>query len=286
MKALKKILYPNLAFVIVLFPIAIGLVTYSLVKSDVNSFLKYFSYVLSFYSLLIVCLRIPNIINYVKKIKKENKLISRYFEDVQFRINISLYGQLLWNTAYAVFQLILGLTTKSFWFYTMACYYILLASIRLFLSKHTKKYKPGELIEVELKKYNLCGWLLLVMNFIVSIMIFFFIYLDKNIIHGQIITIGIATYTFITFSLAIKNAITYRKYNSPVYSAAKIINLLCGCVSMMTLTVTMLTTFGGEDSATFNKVIMFITGAAVSIFILLMAIIMIKSSSKKLKEAY
>ena len=122
------------------------------------------------------------------------------------------------------------------------------------------------------------------MNTAVTVIIFFIIHFDRTFYHHQITTIALAAYTFLTFSLSIYNFIKYRKYNSHVYSAAKTINLICACVSMMTLTTTMLTTFGNNDVLKFKKVLLGIVGGLVSVFILATSIQIIVYTRKKIKE--
>ena len=106
-KILKKILFPNLIFTIMLFPISMVILILTMVFLGSKSVVSYISYLLSFYALLILCLKAPIFINFFKKIKNENKYILRYREDVNLRINISLYGSLIINVIYSIFQLCL-----------------------------------------------------------------------------------------------------------------------------------------------------------------------------------
>lgn len=283
MKFIKKILYPHPALIIVLFPVSMVLMICSLLYFGSTEIISIVSYALSFYSLSLVCLRIPNLIVWVKKIKNDNKYIKKLTTDTHFRINITLYSSLIWNIAYALFQLCLGFYHKSFWFYSMATYYIMLGVMRFFLVRYTLKYKAGELYEIELKKYNLCGWLLLVMNVAVSIIIFFIIYWGRTFYHHQITTIALAAYTFVTFTFAIVNFVKYRKYNSPIYLAVKAISLVAACVSMVTLTTTMLTTFGDADMLEFKNIILTLVGSAVAIFIITISVLIIIKTKKQLK---
>lgn len=283
-KVFKKILYPHIIFTIVLFIASIVSLVIALFKTSDTSIIRYFLYGLSFCSLLILSLRIPSIIKYFKRLKYENKYLSRWFTDPNLRINVSLYSSSVWDLVYAIFQLALGIYNKSFWFYTLFGYYFLLSLMRYYLSSHTKKYKPQEMLELEIKKYNLCGWLLLLMNIFVSVMLFFFIYWDKTIYHHEIITIAIATYTFTIFIVAIVNYFRYKKYKSLIYSIVKTISLICASVSMITLTVTMLTTFGENSNEKFNRIMIMFVGVVVSLFIIIMSISMIVISKKKKKE--
>ena len=283
-KIVNKLLFPHMALVLVLFPVSMALLICSMVFLGTESVLSYVSYMFSFYSLTIVCLRIPQIIEFIKKYKNSNKLLVRYQNDINFRINLSLYLSLVLNIAYSIFQLCLGLYHKSFWFISMSVYYVLLSLVRFYLVNHTKKNKPGEDLLIEYKRYNICGWVMLLMNLIVTSIIFFIIHFDRTFYHHQITTIALAAYTFLTFSLSIYNFIKYRKFNSPVYSAAKSINLVAACVSMMTLTTTMLTTFGGEDVVEYKKLLLTMVGVFVSLFILTISIQIIIFTSKNLKK--
>lgn len=282
MKKIKKIIYPHIVILLSFVPISFSLLIYSLIYLGTHSIISYVSYILSFYSLLIFCFRIPNMINYFKKVKDENKYLKRLFNDVHFRINLSLYGTLIINIIYSIFQLGLGFYHNSFWFYSMAIYYFLIALMRFYLVRHTRNYKPGEELEIELKKYRFCGWILLLMNVSVSIIIFFMIYWNRTFVHHEITTIALAAYTFFTFTLAIINLVKYRKYNSPIYIATKSINLVVSSVSMITLETTMLTTFGGNDDPLFRTLILSLSGGAVAIFILIMAILIIVKANRAL----
>ena len=279
-----SLLYPHLAVIICLLPVAVAFLVLSLIYLGNDSILAILSYLLAFYVLLVVCFRIPNMIKFFKTLKQENKLLQKWFSDVHLRMNVSLYGSLIWNIAFAVFQLALGFYHKSFWFLAMFVYYFMLGLIRFFLFKHTRKYKPNEQQQIELKKYIASGWLLLIMNVALAVIVFFIVYWNKTFNHHMIITIAMAAYTFFTFTFAIINLVKYKKYNSPIYSAAKTITLISACVSMLTLETTMLTTFATEENPLLNQLMLSATGLAVIGFAITMSIIMIVKGSKQIKN--
>ena len=156
--------------------------------------------------------------------------------------------------------------------------------MRFFLVKHTRKYKANEQAHIELKKYIICGWLLLTMNLALSAIVFFMVYFNRTFYHHMITTIAMAAYTFLTFAFAIVNLVKYRKYKSPIYSAAKTISLIAGAVSMLTLETTMLTTFGTTESPLFSQIMLSLTGVAVIGFAITMSIIMLVKGNKQLKK--
>lgn len=280
----KALLFPHIAIMIVLLPIATVFLVYSMVFMGTNSVIAIVSYVLAFYTLMVWCLRIPDIIRFFKTFKDENRYVRRWNEDTRLRVNVSLYGSFFWNAAYAVFQLGLGFWHRSFWFFSMAGYYICLALVRFYLSRHTRKYAPGEKMLTELKKYRTCGIVFLLMNLALSTMVFFMVYFNRTFHHHEITTIAMAAYTFTTFTMTIISIVKYRKYESPVYSATKAISLASACVSMLTLTATMLTTFGdGTNDLLMRKIMLGATGTAVCLLVIVMAIYMIVQSSKQMK---
>lgn len=277
------LLYPHLAVIICLLPISIAFLVYSLIYLGTESMIAIMSYLLAFYVLLVICFRIPRIIDFFQTFKRENKYMQKWSSDVHLRMNVSLYGSLIWNVVFAIFQLGLGFYHNSLWFYAMFIYYTILGVMRFFLVKHTTRYKANEQEVKELKNYILSGWLLLMMNLALGVIVFFIVYLNKTFEHHMISTIALATYTFFTFTYAIINLFKYKKYNSPVYSASKNITLTAGVVSMFTLETTMLTTFGTTDSALFSQIILSITGVVVIGFAITMALIMIVKGNKLLK---
>ena len=279
-----SLLYPHIAVIICLLPVSVAFLVLSLIYLGTESILAILSYMLAFYVLLAICFRVPRMIKFFKTFKQENKYMQKWFSDIHLRVNVSLYGSLIWNIAFAIFQLGLGFYHKSFWFYSMFAYYVMLGVMRFFLVKHTRKYEANEQEEIELKKYVVSGWLLLFINLALALMVFFIVYWNRTFHHHMITTIAMAAYTFFTFIFAIVNLVKYNKYKSPVYSSAKTISLIAGSVSMLTLETTMLTTFGSGDSPMFRQIILSITGVVVIGFAITMAVIMIVKGMRKLNN--
>ena len=281
----KALLFPHIAIMIILVPISTVFLVYSMVFLGTESITAIISYVLSAYTLTVWCFKIPYLIKFFKTFKNENKYARRWQDDTRLRVNISLYGTLIWNTAYALLQLGMGFWHKTFWFYSLAGYYISLGVMRFFLVRHTSRHKPGEKMRVELIRYRACGIVFLIMNLALALMIFFMVYWNRTFNHHEITTIALAAYTFTSFTFAIINIIKYRKLGSPVYSASKAISLAAACVSMLTLESTMLTTFGKETmSLTGRRIFLGLSGGAISAFIIAMAIYMIVQGTKKIKQ--
>lgn len=281
----KALLFPHIALMIILVPIAIVFLVYSMVFLGTDSIPAIIAYVLSAYTLTVWCFKIPYLIRFFKSFKDENKYAQIWLKDTRLRVNVSLYGSLIWNVAYALLQLGMGFWHHTFWFYSLAGYYIALAVMRFFLVRYTSRHKPGERMREELVRYRACGIVFLLMNIALTLIIFFMVYWNRTFEHHEITTITLAAYTFTSLTMAIVNVVKYRKYKSPVYSASKAISLAAACVSMLTLESTMLTTFGdGTMDMTTRRIMLGATGGVISVFIIVMAIYMIVQSNKKIKQ--
>lgn len=283
-KICKRLLSPAWWVLLLLIPVSVFGLVYSLLFLGSDSILAILCYVLAFYTLLVLCWRTPRLIRFVKKIRQDNKYIRYWLENTRMRIFISLLGACFWNSGYALLQLWLGIKSHSFWFYSLTAYYLCLVLMRLFLISHTAKHQAEEDMQHQWRRYRACGGVLLVMTLALSGMILFMVRESERFIHGQIITIALAAYTFTSLTLAIVSTVRYRRYNSPVYSATRAIGLASGCVSMMTLEVTMLTTF---QDATMTKEVQSIflgaSGAVICLFIVTMAIFMMVTATHHIK---
>ena len=140
-------------------------------------------------------------------------------------------------------------------------------------------------MRTELVKYRACGWVFLLMNLALTLIIFFMLYWNRTFTHHMITAIAMAAYTFTAFTVAIINVVKYRKYNSPVFSASKAISFAAACVSMLTLTSTMLTTFSdGTMDVMTQKFMLGSVGFSVSGVVVIMAVAMIVKGTKQLEQ--
>ena len=281
----NALLFPPAAVLIVLTPVAAAALVYSMLRLEETSPVRIGSYVLAFYTLVVACAQIPNIVRSVGRIKKENKYIRIWTDDPRLRMNVTVSGSVLWNGVYGALQLGLGIYHRSAWFYSLAAYYVTLAIMRLSLVWYTMRHKPGEQMQQELVRYRACGWVFLLMNLALSGMMFYRIYENRFVQHYEITTIAMATYTFAMLTVAIVNVVRYRKYNSPVLSSAKAISLAAACVYMLTLENTMLVSFNkGAMPQQTVRLFLALSGGVVSAFIIAMAIYMIVQANRKLKS--
>lgn len=282
-KLVKKLLYPHIAIILILVPVSVAMLIYTFVFQNKDA-VAYISYFLSAYALTVVCLKTPLLISKAKKLKDTNPYIQMYLNNTSLRVKISLYSSLLMNTCYGIFQLGLGFLHRSMWFYSFALYYIMLAIMRYFLLHDIKLTSAEQNLTMEFKRYRFCGILLIAMNISLMIIVFFISWLQRSVQHHFITTIAMAAYTFWSFTKAIIQLAKYKKYNSPLFSATKIISLAAASVSLLTLESAMLNAFGENNSDSFRLIMTTLSGVAVCMFILIMALFMIIHANKNLKK--
>lgn len=281
----KAVLSPQRFILILLIPISTALLIYALTASKICAGIKYGSYTLSAYTLIVVCLKLPIFFHILEETAEKNKYIKKYRMDTGWRITISLYTSFAINAAYTLLQLGLGIIHDAVWYYSMTIYYLLLSVMRFYLLRYLKGgYAPGEDKNGELHRYRFCGIVLVGMNLTLAVIVYYITWQNKTFIHHTITTIAMAAYTFTSFTMAIINLIRYQKYQSPILSAAKAINFAAAMVSMLTLETTMLTVFEKGQKENFNRMITGITGTVITLTILIMAIYMIVKSTGKLRH--
>lgn len=291
-KILKQIFFlPPLITVMIAIP-AFAAVIYVLVK-DISGPLAYLSYLASAYALIVTGVRFPGRIRLIRHgiayHPLTRKILSvpvgrRYVEDVKFRAEVSLGMGFTVNLLYIAIKMAFGIYYRSTWFIALAMYYILLAVMRLLLLYRRNWPEGSARLELELRRYRLCGCILLIMNLALGGIVAFIVRYDRGYEYPGILIYAIAAYSFYAVIIAVINVVKFRKHGSPILSAAKAINLVAAMVSILSLETAMLSQFGNEDGPMFRKMMTACTGDGVCLIVLGMAIFMIAKSSKQIEQ--
>ena len=207
-------------------------------------------------------------------------LLRRIKQDRLFRIKMFLRLSVLCNIGYSIFLFVIGQIYSSKWFFVMSIYYELLSIARGFIFLQTNSTKD---LVSRVKSMRICGIFLFFINLVVSIMIFLLIFGGHSVKHHEITVITLAAYTFFTLTVAIISSIRFIKENNYIYTCIKIISLVSASVSMITLTNTMLATFG-EAEDRLKMIILPILSTFVSIFIIVCAIFLIYKANLDLRK--
>lgn len=252
--------------------------------------IAYAAYFLSAYALIITVTGITGIVRLVRQgidrhplVRKalDIPLVSRYLREDMFRAETGLYQGFFINLLYAGIKMFSGILYRSVWFITLAVYYILLAVMRASLLHYVRKSEKDKI--TEWKRYRLCGIILLFMNIALVGIVILVIYQNSGFEYPGMLIYVMAMYAFYATIMAVRNVVKFRKYGTPVISAAKVINLTAALVSMLSLETAMLTQFGAADDPAFRQIMTASTGAGISVIVVGMAVFMIVRSTKQMK---
>ena len=204
-----------------------------------------------------------------------SSLFDKIKNDTHYRIKIFLQISFVFNIAYSIFLFVVSQIYYSKWFFVMSIYYGLLSAARIFIfiQAQPKKDMRSNIITM-----RACGYFLLLINLVVSTIMFILTYRNNVIKHHEITVITLATYTFSSLTIAILGIIKHLKRNNHVYSCVKIISLTSASVSLATLTNTMLATFG-ENNLLLRNIILPSLCGIIAIFIIICAILMIRKAN-------
>ena len=300
MKRFKEIIY-KILFLPPLPTVIVAVAGYGLVIA-VAAFhidtpaVQYISYIASAYALTITITAIPRLRVFWRKASNDiqkhpvvekirgTKLGGKILDDVRFRTELSLYWGLLIIFLYIGIKLFSGIYYRSLWFVALAGYYILLSVMRFILIHKGKKRTEKISEESEIKRYRMCGITLLIMNQALAGIVIFMVYQNKGFDYPGLLIYAMAAYSFYSVITAVINLVKFRKHGSPLLSAAKVINLVAAMVSILSLETAMLAQFGGDDDMEFRRLMTGLTGGAVCVIVIAMAVFMLWKSARQLKK--
>lgn len=284
---LWKLLFPHTFLIFLLFNASVILLVYAFCDETCPELVAYISYFVSAYTLTVVCARMPGIIKKAKKCLYDNKYANKYLTEKELRIRISLYGGLVLNICFAIFKVIMGAMYQSKWLFAMAGYNTILSGMRFVLVYRDQTDKKKETDYEKrldgLHSYKVCGWLMLLLNSAISVIVAIVVVDNQVISYPGYMIYAIAAFTFYCLTMAIINMVKYWHRHNPVFSAVKRIEMAKALVSIFTLQVAMITQFGVEEGFDY-RIANGITGCAVCVIITVMAILMLKGVKKDYAE--
>lgn len=211
----------------------------------------------------------------MKKIKNFRKQI---LSDKRQRIFLFALFSLALNIAYAIYNIYLGISLKSYWSITMSVYYILLGTMRfnaVYIGAKIKKLPTKNRKSIELKVMKRNGVILLLMIVAISGTIVLTIKQNRIIIYDTIPMITIAAFTFYKIISAIINLVKAKSHGSPLLSTIRNISLADAAMSILPMQTSMIGSF--EENSNINFLLMTIfTGTGICLLFLLSGISMLR----------
>ncbi len=250
--------------------------------------IAYVIYVVSFYTLTVVCLAcwktVPGYYRSVKRKVYGNKFAKRYLTDVAFKTHVSLYRSLLINLLYVVINAVSAIIYSTHWFGIFAVYYAIMAMMGFLLVRYVGKKQIGTNRLGELKRSRLCAYILMTVNLSLAGAVLMMVYFNRGFEYQGFLIYVMAMYTFYITTTAIIDLVKYRKYNSPIMSISKIIKLAAALFSMLFLETAMFSQFGESMAVKIQQIMIMATGAGISVIVVTMSVYMIIRTTKEINE--
>lgn len=280
---LKKLLFPGWGWVIpaVLAGGASLSLTF-LVLGPEHPF-SYVSYVLSAYALTVFIAAVVPLFSSARRLAHSVPLTHRYLTDRYFKVRSSLLLSFFVNLFYAVMKFAYAVRDVSFWEGALAVYNVLLCAVRLYLIRRVPKDGQGQDLNRELRDYRMTGIFLITLDLALSGIATQIVRDGQGYHYSEILTIAMAAYAFYSLTIAIVNTVKFRKFHSPVLSAAKAVNLTTALVSIFNLETAMLSQFGEGDEG-LRLIVTACTAFAVCAIVLGTAVFMVVSANRKLRR--
>lgn len=284
----KKLLLPPLWLLVILTILSAAGLAYVFTAGLQESILSYFIYVLSFYTLTVVCIFCATVLPKQRKAIRQkiyaNPFGNRYMTDRAYRTSVSLHLSLVINLMYVAMNALSWYLYRSWWFVVLAVYYASLSIMRFLMVRYVRASEIGSNRLGELKISILCSSILLTLNFALSGAILMILYQNKGYEYSGILIYVMAMYTFYQTTHAIIDIIKYRKLGSPVMSTAKVVSLASALVSMLNLETAMFAQFGADMSKEDQRLMIILTGAGIAVAVITMSLYIIVRSSREIKQ--
>lgn len=284
----KKLIFPPVWLILLLTVFSAAGLVLVFVKGWSETPVAYVVYAVAFYtvSVLSVFLAVvlPKQCQTIRQKICDHPLGHRYMTDAAFKTHVKLYASLAINLLYVGVNVLSWFLYRSMWFVVLGTYYTILAVMRFLLVRYVRDNKIGKNRLGELQRAKLCSYILLLLNFVLTGAVMMILYQNKGYNYHGILIYIMASYTFYITVHAIVDLIKYRKYQSPVMTTSKIIALSAALVSMLNLETAMFSQFGADMSAAGKWLMIALTGAGVSVAVIVMSIVMIVKTSNEIKE--
>lgn len=284
----KKLLFPPTWLMVILVIVSAAALSLVFIKGWTETAIGYITYVLSFYTLSVVCvfctMVLPKQYKQIKEKIYNNPLGNRYMTDRVFRVNLSLSMSFVISMLYVGINLWSWHMLRSWWFMVLAVYYVIMAVMRFLLVRYVRIQKIGTNILSEWKRSRICAYILLLINLSLSGAVLMILYQSKGYDYPGMMIYVMAMYTFYSTIHAIVDIVKYRKLGSPIMSTAKIVSLSAALVSMLNLETAMFAQFGGDMALENQQLMIILTGAGVSIVVVTLSVILIVKATKAIRS--
>ena len=280
----NKIKQPNWWILVIFYVVFAGLISATLalvITNPKQSVIHYILYALSAvllaYFVYTIVFLAPKIRDVTIKLLRKNKFTNRLLDSYGYRTMIFAVISFAINIAYVVLQAVLGIIERSWWYISLAAYFLVLSLLKgcVFYSK----FKHDTEIS-QAKTYRNCGILFVFLTVAFSGIVLLIYTSNMYFEYAGLMIYVVATYTFYNAVMSIINFVKVRDHNNLYVRSIRNINLASSLVSIVVLQVAMFQAFAPESNRSIANAL---TGGAMSLAILVVGAIMIATANKKIK---
>lgn len=243
-------------------------------------------YVLSFYTLTVLCIwLVPVSVRYARKKKNAAANIEPAQQEKQLKVR--LHRGVLVNLIYGFVQITRGCLLGSAWVGANGIYNVTFGFAYSILMGYERKLERVE--DLNLRRhlawrcYRLCGFALFGLNLTMTGLMFQMIWLGRGESYSQIGVIAVAAFTFYKLILAIIRVVMCRKNDSPILGATRNMALTEALMSLFSLQVGLFAVFGQDFDQQF--LMNTLTGTAVCLSTVLGGVGMVIHGKRKMKSS-
>ena len=212
------------------------------------------------------------------RLLQKNKFTNSLLKDYGYRTLMFSILSFLLNVAYMVFLGVLGIMSKSAWYISITCYYLILALMKGNIF-HSKKKHNTDLKKA--KAYRFCGIMFIISTIALSGIILLIYTSNMYFEYAGLLIYAAAAFVFYKLTLSIYNIFKARKQDDLYIQSIRNVNLVSAIISVLVLQVAMFQAFSPENNTSFANGLV---GAFISLIILSLGIFMIVKANRKIRN--
>lgn len=227
---------------------------------------------------------IPKIKEMITSELKRHKFTKELLDSYGYRSIIFAICSFIINVAYASFQGVMAILSRSIWLGSLAVYCLAISLIRggIVATSRKREQANGEFTEIkQIRAYRNCGIYLVLLNFALVGAVVQMVAFGGGFKYAGNMIYVMAVYAFYKLGMGLYNIFRAKKCNDYTIQSIKNISFADALVSILGLQTAMLYAFSEDYQP---RVPNALTGGAVLVLIIAMGIFMIVKGKKELKK--
>jgi hypothetical protein len=270
---LKDYLYPNIKWVYFCALASIILATVLYHHPQWPLLVQILLIVFCLYSFVIFCFSLPQFVGEVFTLLNKNKYISRFLNDLNVRMFVTLYLNALINSLFAFMNLFFGIMYDSTWQIAISCYYFVLIIARFYLLSYLNREdlrngrNSGENMLADFQKYEMTGVFLLVILIPIVWILVQMLEENQSYNYNGFMLYVMAAFNVYVWGMVIYGQMMYGKIDNPLMTANRAIALACALMSVLCFETAWLNHYTISIGVIDREVIIALTGMVVCLSI-------------------